>query len=114
MTDTPPRPLDPGELMHLAVFQIGLLHLSHGHVQKAADRWAALDALDAQHPLRLFRAGLLHLARDEFDACELCLKKGIKLNGNNDSLNQDMRDILADIAACRRGGLIAAAAERVF
>ena len=39
--------------------------------------WSPLDRLDEKHPLRLFKAGLLKLAKDDFDGCVRSLEAGI-------------------------------------
>ena len=49
------------------------------------------------HPLYLFKTGLLHLAQDEFNECVLNLKRGIQLNAANPALNNDMQRILGDL-----------------
>jgi tetratricopeptide (TPR) repeat protein len=85
--------------LHTAHFQLGLLHITSGRVQLAEAAWKALDTLGDTNPLYLFKTGLLHLVRDEFDQCQDFLKRGIALNTFNDALNNDMRRVLNDVAA---------------
>jgi tetratricopeptide (TPR) repeat protein len=80
--------------LHLAIFQLGLLHLTQGQPELAAKVWLPLEELDAQAPLRLFSLGLQHLAKDEFIACKEKLLQGIQLNQSIPELNQDMQRIL--------------------
>ena len=94
--------LDPS--LVTASFQLGLLHITSGRVTHAEKAWEPLDKLGADHPLFLFKAGLLHLARDEFDECVTMLEKGISLNTANEALNNDMRRILGDVNARRKNG----------
>lgn len=87
--------LDPK--MSTARFQLGLLHLTSARVDQAERAWAPLDDLKADDPLRLFKTGLLNLARDEFEECTTNLKKGIALNKANPTLNKDMLQVLASV-----------------
>ena len=87
--------LDPS--LHTASFQLGLLHMTSGRVDEAAKAWLPLDPLGRQHPLYLFKTGLLHLARDEFESCMENLRKGIQLNKINEALNRDMLRVLNDV-----------------
>lgn len=87
--------LDPQ--LHTASFQLGLLHITSGRIEAATQAWLALDALSDENPLFLFKTGMLHLVRDEFEKCATLLKKGIELNKSNESLNSDMQRILIDV-----------------
>ena len=78
-------------------FQLGLLHLTAGRLGEAQSAWLPLDRLANDHPLRLFKSALLHLARDEFAQCIEGLKAGIAHNKLNQPLNDDMRRLLADV-----------------
>lgn len=89
--------LDPA--LHTAHFQLGLLHITSGRVPQADAAWKALDALGEENPLYLFKTGLLHLVRDEFEQCSSFLKRGISLNTFNQALNNDMQRVLDDVAA---------------
>ena len=87
--------LDPQ--LHTASFQLGLLHITSGRIDAATQAWQPLDALGDENPLFLFKTGMLHLVRDEFEQCANLIKKGIKLNNSNESLNHDMQRVLADV-----------------
>jgi Flp pilus assembly protein TadD len=87
--------LDPN--LHTASFQLGLLHMTSGRVDQATKAWLPLDTLGSQHPLYLFKTGLLHLARDEFEPCMDNLREGIQLNNMNEALNRDMSRVISDV-----------------
>ena len=87
--------MDPS--LHTAHFQLGLLHLSSGRPEMAFEAWAPLDALGEDNFLYLFKSGLEHLARDEFDQCMEKLTHGIALNRLNEPLNNDMRRVIDDV-----------------
>ncbi|MCP1290378.1 hypothetical protein NK214_09280 [Chromobacterium sp. S0633] len=94
--------LQPGLVM--AVFQLGLLHLTQGQPDRAEQAWQGLGELAEDHPLQLFRQGLLHLIRDEFADCREHLTRGIAANQAAPMLNEDMRRILAQIDAQQGAG----------
>jgi len=77
-----------------ARFQLGLLHATSGRPAEAEETWAALDALSKDHFLYLFKTGLVHLMKDQFEKCVDYLKQGIKANTFNDPLNRDMEKTL--------------------
>ena len=83
--------------LHMARFQLGLLHFTSTDVEAAEKVWEPLSQLPADNPLCLFRSGLMHLARDEFALCVKELRLGIERNTDHPSLNHDMR-MLADMA----------------
>jgi tetratricopeptide (TPR) repeat protein len=85
----------------MAHFQLGLLLLTSGQVDAARAAWAALDALQGEHPLRLFMAGLLELVDDEFDRCIEHLRRGIELNAEQPALNRDMGRVMEAAEAAR-------------
>src|SRR5438309_10016259 len=76
--------------LHMARFQLGLLHFTSADLQSAEKVWQPLSELPAEHPLYLFRSGLLHLACDEFAQCVADLRRGVELNTEHPSLNHDM------------------------
>lgn len=94
--------LDPS--LDTAHFQLGLLYITSGRVEQAARAWKPLDRLGVEHPLHLFKTGLLHLARDEFTECVQLLEKGIAQNKTNQALNNDMQRILQDVEKHLRSG----------
>lgn len=94
--------LEP-DLPATARFQLGLLHITSGRVDEAEQVWQPLDRLGDDDPLFLFKAGMLHLVRDEFEECARSLRAGIERNQLNEDLNNDMRRVLQD--AEKAGGL---------
>jgi tetratricopeptide (TPR) repeat protein len=80
-----------------AHFQLGLLHITSARIAEAEQAWKPLDKLKSDDPLRLFKDGLLHLARDEFDQCVTLIEKGIPLNRSNEALNNDMRRVIQEV-----------------
>jgi tetratricopeptide (TPR) repeat protein len=88
--------LDP--LLTGARFQLGLLHLTSGHVAEAQSVWQSFDELDERHSFRLFKTGMLHLAKDEFEDCIALLEEGISLCGS-ESINNDMRRVIERVRA---------------
>ncbi len=86
---------DP-ELPATARFQLGLLHITAGRVEEAEQVWQPLDSLGEQDSLFLFKTGMLHLVRDEFEACAQALRNGIENNRINEDLNNDMQRVLLD------------------
>lgn len=94
---------DFGQALHLqpqlaaARFQLGLLHLTCGHLAEAEAVWSPLDQLAADDPLRMFKSALVHLAHDELQACARGLRAAIDRNHGNQALNQDMGRLLADV-----------------
>ncbi len=81
-----------------ARFQLGLLHFTSGNVFEAQSVWQAFDELDARHPLRLFKTGMLHLAKDEFEDCVAKLEQAISLCSVA-SINKDMRRVIEKVRA---------------
>jgi hypothetical protein len=81
-----------------ARFQLGLLHFTSGNVFEAQSVWQAFDELDARHPLRLFKTGMLHLAKDEFEDCVATLEQAISLCSVA-SINNDMRRVIDKVRA---------------
>jgi tetratricopeptide (TPR) repeat protein len=84
-----------------AVFQLGLLHVTSGEVTQAEVVWQRLDALPGDHAFNFFRRGLLALVKDEFGECESFLEQGIRANGFNEALNDDMRRLKQSAASAR-------------
>ncbi len=83
-------------LPETARFQLGLLYITSGNIPEAEATWQPLDQLGNEHALYLFKTGMLHLVRDEFDQCAETLRKGIEVNSFNEDLNNDMRRVLQD------------------
>src|SRR5262249_40439467 len=97
--------------LHMAHFQLGLLHFTSGHPEAAEAAWEPLLQLDQEHPLVLFRAGLLHLARDEFEECAATVRRGLEANTEHPSLNHDMRMVAEKAEEAARAQVAASAAE---
>jgi hypothetical protein len=73
-----------------------LLHFTNGNVCAAQSVWQAFDDFDERHPLRLFKTGMLHLAKDEFEDCIATLEQGISLC-DTESINKDMRRVIEKV-----------------
>lgn len=97
--------------LHIARFQLGLLQLTGARPAAALSTWAPLQALDQEHPLRLFASGLACLARDEHAEARRLLELGIARNRENEPLNRDMRMVLERMAGLGAGGDGEAAAD---
>jgi Flp pilus assembly protein TadD len=80
----------------VARFQLGLLYLTSGNVDEARSVWQAFEDLAERHPLRLFKAGMLHLVNDEFEDCVALLEQGIALC-DTESINKDMRRVIENV-----------------
>jgi tetratricopeptide (TPR) repeat protein len=87
--------LDP--TLGTAHLQLGLLLLTQARVDEAMTAWQGLDDRPDGDPLQLFRAGLQHLARDEFASCLVALRDGMRVNTANVALNSDMQRIVERI-----------------
>lgn len=83
--------------LHTAHFQLGALRLKRGDIAGVREAWQPLDALDATHPLALFRTGLLALIDGDTARCIAALKDGIAGNEENDALNEEMRAVLQNV-----------------
>ena len=77
-------------------FQLGLLRFTSGDIVAAQSVWQAFDDLEERHPLRLFKTGMLHLAKDQFEDCVAALEQGISLCGI-ESINKDMRRVIQKV-----------------
>jgi tetratricopeptide (TPR) repeat protein len=84
-------------LLHLARFQLGLLHLTMGRPDHALSVLAPLENLNDNSPLKHFKRGLEALIVDDFVRCIDGLQTGIKLNTDNELLNRDMQSLLERI-----------------
>jgi tetratricopeptide (TPR) repeat protein len=93
-----------------ARFQLGLLYVTSYRPVEAEQTWAALDQLAEDDPLRLFKEGLLQLAKDEFAAATSLIERGLERNKAFPSLNTDMQKVLARIR--EHGGEKTGAADK--
>lgn len=82
-----------------AHFQLGLLHLTSGDIAKAEQAWQAINDLSPNHPLQLFRSGMLALVRDQFELCVENLEQGIQSNLELPTLSQDMQKVIDSVKA---------------
>lgn len=89
--------LDPQE--KTAVFQLGLLHVTSGEVEKARKTWESLSDLPEDHAFRLFSQGMLALVEDDFEGCIEYLEQGIASNDFNAPLNSDMSRVIESATA---------------
>lgn len=87
----------------LARFQLGLLELSSGEPAAAIETWRPLEALPAEHPLRLFARGLNHMIVDDFGPAIELLERGMTGNDEIPALNRDMQ-LLVDGMREKAGG----------
>ncbi|HKQ31136.1 MAG TPA: hypothetical protein VJS66_07625 [Burkholderiales bacterium] len=69
--------------MENARFELGWLYWSTGRADTAAQTWKAFDDHGKEHPIYLFKTGLLHLAKNEYNECEKNLRLGLSVNGGN-------------------------------
>jgi len=76
--------------LHVARFQLGLLHLTLAQSQHALAVLAPLENLGDTAALKHFKRGLEALIRDDFAGCAEHLQLGIRLNLENEPLNKDM------------------------
>ena len=80
--------------LHMARFQLGMLHFSTMDAPAAEEAWGPLSELPADDPLYLFRSGLLHLARDEYEDRIAELRRGLERNTEHPSLNSDIEAMI--------------------
>jgi tetratricopeptide (TPR) repeat protein len=86
-------------LMHVARFQLGLLHLTMSRPDHAIAVLSPLENLDDESALKHFKRGLEALIVDDFDNCTQHLLKGIELNRDLEPLNKDMQMLLERVKA---------------
>ena len=102
--------LDINPKLHFARLQLGLLYLTMSQPDDSLAIWAPLEELDESAALKAFKRGLEALIRDDFSACIGYLQKGIDLNKQNATLNDDMSQLIEKV---RDGSVIAPPAEAV-
>jgi len=84
-------------LMHVARFQLGLLHLTMARADHATAVLAPLEELDDGAALKHFKRGLDALIKDDFGVCIHSLRLGMELNTENEPLNRDMNMLLGRV-----------------
>jgi tetratricopeptide (TPR) repeat protein len=85
--------------LHAARFQLGLLLSTSGRIEEAQRVWQPLDSLGGEHFFVLFKTGVLHIARDEFEQGIGLLQRGIQVNGINAPLNDEMGTLIEHVRA---------------
>lgn len=80
--------------LEMARFQLGLLHYTAAEIEMAAQVWEPLSQLPPDHHLALFRSGLLALVSDDYEKAAQDLIRGIELNTDHPSLNNDIRMLI--------------------
>ena len=81
---------------HIARYQLGFFELTSGEADKALSTWGPLLRLPEKAYLRKFVEGLTHLVRDEFEEAIVDMREGIKLNQENEPLNNDIRLLIGE------------------
>ena len=84
-------------LLHVARFQLGLLHLTMARPDHATTVLGPLENLDESSALKHFKRGLEALMRDDFANCIVHLREGIERNTDNPPLNRDMQLLAAKV-----------------
>jgi tetratricopeptide (TPR) repeat protein len=97
--------LDIDPKLHFARLQLGLIYLSMAQPGDSLAIWAPLEELEETAALKAFKRGLEALIRDDFSACIGFLQRGISLNKQNATLNDDMTQLIDRV---RDGSVIAA------
>ncbi|MDK2125893.1 tetratricopeptide repeat protein [Parachitinimonas caeni] len=95
------RAIELAPNMGVCRFQLGLMQLTSGRPQQAAQTWTPFDELPEEEPLRLFAVGLLAMVRGEYDLATAALQRGIALNATVLPLNRDMQMVLGEIDRLR-------------
>jgi tetratricopeptide (TPR) repeat protein len=85
------------DLPTTAPFQLGLLLVTSGEIERGKQVWEILDTNGESDPLYLFKMGLSALIDDQFEAAKDILMQGIELNTTNIALNNDMQRIVENI-----------------
>jgi tetratricopeptide (TPR) repeat protein len=83
--------------LHFARLQLGLLYLTMAQPDDSLAVWAPLEELEETAALKAFKRGLEALIRDDFPACIGLLQKGIDLNKQNATLNDDMTQLISRV-----------------
>ena len=96
--------LDINPRLHFARLQLGMLYLTMSQPGDSLAVWAPLEELDETAALKSFKRGLEALIRDDFRACIGFLQRGIALNTQNATLNDDMTQLIEKV---RDGSVIA-------
>jgi len=71
-----------------------MLYLTMAQPDDSLATWAPLEELDESAALKAFKRGLEALIRDDFSSCIGYLQRGIDLNKQNATLNEDMSQLI--------------------
>lgn len=96
--------LDINPKLHFARLQLGMLYLTMAQPDDSLNVWAPLEELEESAALKAFKRGLEALIRDDFPTCIGYLQRGIDLNKQNVTLNEDMTQLINKV---RDGSVIA-------
>jgi tetratricopeptide (TPR) repeat protein len=86
--------LDINPQLHFARLQLGMLYLTMAQPDDSLAVWAPLEQLEETAALKAFKRGLEALVHDDFPACIGHLRRGIDLNTQNATLNDDMSQLI--------------------
>jgi tetratricopeptide (TPR) repeat protein len=86
--------LDINPKLHFARLQLGMLYLTMAQPDDSLAIWAPLEELDESAALKAFKRGLEALIHDDFATCIGHLQRGIDLNKQNATLNDDMSQLI--------------------
>lgn len=89
--------------LHVARFQLGLLHLTLAQPQHTIAVLGPLEQLPDGSALKHFKRGLEALIVDDFTNCLAELRRGIELNTDNEPLNRDMSMLIERVQAAADG-----------
>lgn len=103
--------LDIDPKLHFARLQLGLLYLTMSQPDDSLAIWAPLEDLEETAALKSFKRGLEALIRDDFPACIGFLQRGIELNQQNATLNDDMTQLIEKV---KDGSVIATPAPQAL
>ena len=81
----------------MARFQLGLLELTSGAPDRAAEIWAPFQQYPDGNFLRLFADGLAYLVRNQFDRAIELLSRGMEANDIIPQYNADLRAMIMQI-----------------
>jgi tetratricopeptide (TPR) repeat protein len=82
--------------LHIARFQLGLLHATLNQQDLAIDTLMPLTT-QTQHYLAEFAMAIIAIFKNDIHTAILALQNGLTLNKDNASLNQDMQNMLTRI-----------------
>lgn len=87
--------LDPS--LHIARFQLGLIHFSQGRLSSASAAWDALDQLDDDNTLRLYKTALLDIGAARHETAVTLLERALHAQPDIPALRDDIARTLEDV-----------------